>query len=299
MSYFSGLEALNAYYPHLIMNNEASSKNEGDGDEAQGSPNQVKHLTFEDWKKLKRKVPSECKDLMDRAEKLCLKTFPSQKLSQNVTFLVHELIRTLPSANTVADDRKDTLVVMPFETQGRSDQNEALKEVWKHELMAKLQAQKAFYIVEDGQITGFYVPLGHQEIREWLDSPENEKFVREVKTVSIKKRLKALPDEIGRFVGLTRLTLSRNELTRIPDSIWNLSKLTKLSLHHNRLKEIPDGIGNLRQLRKLYLQNNQLKEIPESIGNLSRLATLDLRCNRIEELPKAIDHLARLVKLYL
>lgn len=298
MSYFSGLEALNAYYPHLIMNNEAPPKNEGDGDEVQGSSNRVKHLTFKDWKKLKRKVPSECKDLMDRAEKLCLKTFPSQKLSENVTFLVHELISTLPSAITVADDRQETLNARPFETQGRSDQDEALKEAWNQELVVKLQDQKAFYIVEDNQTTGFYVPLGHQEIREWLDTPENEKFIAEVKTVSIKKRLKALPDEIGRFVGLTRLTLSRNELTRIPDSIWNLSKLTKLSLHHNRLKEIPEEIGNLRQLRKLYLQNNQFKEIPESIKKLSRLNTLDLRCNQIEELPKAIEHLTQLVKLY-
>ena len=142
--------------------------------------------------------------------------------------------------------------------------------------------------------------------------------------------LTCLPEEIGRFTRLERLSLtdaiieelpesigdlaelrelvvryqdpqyfrgligSRCPLHRIPATIGKLLKLETLDLSGNSVTALPEAIGELRALKVLRLAGCPLTTLPESLGQLENLEVLDLSGCPLERLPNSIGDLRRL-----
>jgi Leucine-rich repeat (LRR) protein len=144
-------------------------------------------------------------------------------------------------------------------------------------------------------------PTSAQEIRSWLNNPENKTELDRITKLNLNwLGLRILPPEIGNFSALQRLWLgNHNQLQSIPDTIGNLTALQELHLDNNQLQSIPDTIGNLTALQELHLHNNQLQHLPDTIGNLSALQTLSLNNNQLQSLPCTIENLSTLQMLCL
>jgi tetratricopeptide (TPR) repeat protein len=100
--------------------------------------------------------------------------------------------------------------------------------------------------------------------------------------LSIKfKNLTKIPEEIGKFIDLRELDLSRNQIENI-EGLTELISLRKLTFRENRIQKI-DGLVSLIQLNELDLSDNQIETI-EGIFNLRKLETLELSRNRIKKL---------------
>ena len=135
--------------------------------------------------------------------------------------------------------------------------------------------------------------------------------------------LAALPGEVGRLTGLTRLNLSGNRLpfegvpwealAQLPSltvlslaanalagpvpagSLGALSALEKLSLRGNRITDVPAGtLPGVPRLRVLDVAENELNALPEDVGVLSDLAELSLDGNRLAVLPEGLCRLRKL-----
>jgi Leucine-rich repeat (LRR) protein len=144
-------------------------------------------------------------------------------------------------------------------------------------------------------------PTSAQEIRSWLNNPENKTELDRITKLNLNwLGLRILPPEIGNFSALQRLWLgNHNQLQSIPDTIGNLTALQELHLDNNQLQSIPDTIGNLTALQELHLDNNQLQSIPDTIGNLTALQELHLHNNQLQHLPDTIGNLSALQTLSL
>jgi internalin A len=72
-------------------------------------------------------------------------------------------------------------------------------------------------------------------------------------------KLTWLPDGIGGFTALRRLSFYYNEITFVHNALWRLTKLETLNLSANRIDFIGDGIEALTALRELDLRDNPLE----------------------------------------
>jgi hypothetical protein len=142
-------------------------------------------------------------------------------------------------------------------------------------------------------------PRSTEEIRFWLNNPENKIELDRIKTLSLGSLgLEILPSEIGNLGSLKSLFLQDNQLKSLPDAIGNLGSLQLLALYCNQLKSLPDAIGNLSSLKTLNLQNNQLKSLPDTIGNL-RVVGLNLQNNHLDSIPATLKDLSLLDTFHL
>eukprot|EP01116_Phalansterium_solitarium_P010562 TRINITY_DN2547_c0_g1_i3.p1 TRINITY_DN2547_c0_g1~~TRINITY_DN2547_c0_g1_i3.p1 ORF type:complete len:730 (-),score=235.15 TRINITY_DN2547_c0_g1_i3:389-2578(-) len=108
-----------------------------------------------------------------------------------------------------------------------------------------------------------------------------------------------MPDTIGRFVRLQRLTLYNNNIGALPSQIGALTMLVKLNLSINCISELPAEIGLLRALRWLSLSSNRLTSLPAEVCQLSELRLLNVEDNRLSELPCGFSRLHNLDTLCL
>jgi len=108
------------------------------------------------------------------------------------------------------------------------------------------------------------------------------------------KKLKSLPDSIGKLTNLKSLNLYNNQLTTLPDSIGKLTNLTKLDLGNNQLTTLPDSIAKLTNLKSLIISDNQLTTLPDFIGKLTNLTSLLFHSNRLTKLTNVIGELTNL-----
>jgi Leucine-rich repeat (LRR) protein len=70
-------------------------------------------------------------------------------------------------------------------------------------------------------------------------------------------------------VHLQDLNLSGNQLTSLPDNIGTWTELKKLSVHGNQLQQLPQqGWEQLQQLDEVCVQGNQLTALPDGIAKL-------------------------------
>ena len=90
--------------------------------------------------------------------------------------------------------------------------------------------------------------------------------------------LTALPEGIGRLVGLKKLGLRLNDgLITLPAGLWTLVGLEELNLFQCGLRALPEGIGRLVGLKRLDLSNNKdLTALPAGLGQLRNLEELEL-----------------------
>ncbi|MGE0669911.1 MAG: leucine-rich repeat domain-containing protein [Parachlamydiales bacterium] len=170
------------------------------------------------------------------------------------------------------------------------NQNVDLETIWDEQLFDEFDELDAFKEIDP--------PAGHEEIRAWLNNPNNFQFIQKIKHLDFKGLdLTILPEEIGLFTGLITLDLTENNIRYLPESIGNLLQLKKLTVCYNRLEVIPDSIGKLKHLEILDLTANSLRKIPASLCEANSLLSLELGENLIKSLPDEIGKLTQLVKL--
>ncbi|KAH8059780.1 glycosyl transferase [Aureococcus anophagefferens] len=97
--------------------------------------------------------------------------------------------------------------------------------------------------------------------------------------------LLALPEDLGRFTGLTTLAATRNKLEKLPQELFNLAHLEVLMLSGNRIRHLPEDVDELGELKTLTLTNNRLSALPTTLRSLAKLSTLALAGNAFTEHP--------------
>jgi Leucine-rich repeat (LRR) protein len=100
-------------------------------------------------------------------------------------------------------------------------------------------------------------------------------------------------------VPLVELNLQRNKITTVPDAIGSFSSLKKITFNYNEIEEVNPGIGRLKTLEEVSFYNNKLKAIPSGIYALQALKTIDLYHNEIARVEDDIVKLKSLEILYL
>jgi internalin A len=132
---------------------------------------------------------------------------------------------------------------------------------------------------------------------EWIDEncfspkPEDVRELKKILTLNInissgwgeKKKLKKIPQEIGKLVSLEELIISSNNIDKIPSSIGNLKNLKKLIIDcsFGIILSIPETIGDLNNLEELILKLNKYTKIPTSIQKCLKLKKLDINITDI------------------
>jgi Leucine-rich repeat (LRR) protein len=112
-------------------------------------------------------------------------------------------------------------------------------------------------------------------------------------------QLTSLPEAIGSFASLEKLSVSRNSLTSLPVSLGRLAKLKTLDVSYNSLSALPPlGAACLEELNA---SNNRLTSVPAELGIAPRLRALLLDDNQLEPagLPEAVLTCSNLVNLQL
>lgn len=114
-----------------------------------------------------------------------------------------------------------------------------------------------------------------------------------------RNKIKTVPDAIGDFSSLKKLSFNYNEITDIKHGIAKLQKLEELSLYQNKLSVIPKSLYELRNLKVVDLYYNQIEKIEDAVANLKKLEVLYLANNKIYSLSDNIGALSNLRELYL
>jgi Leucine-rich repeat (LRR) protein len=71
-------------------------------------------------------------------------------------------------------------------------------------------------------------------------------------------KLTWLPDGVGGFTSLRRLSFYDNEIVFVHDALWRLTRLETLNLANNRIDFLGDGVEALTSLRELDLRGNPI-----------------------------------------
>jgi len=111
--------------------------------------------------------------------------------------------------------------------------------------------------------------------------------------------LEILPEDIGKLINISTLTLTSNKLLQIPIEIKNLENLRHLNLSNNQLKILPEDLFfKLNQLETLNLSNNLLEQCPLFYGdNNKKLAIINLSHNQLQILPDFPQQLENLSQI--
>ncbi|XP_051122616.1 plant intracellular Ras-group-related LRR protein 3 [Andrographis paniculata] len=138
-----------------------------------------------------------------------------------------------------------------------------------------------------------------EEVVRILTEAQNSNKERVIERIDLSgRRLKFLPEALGKIQGLIFLNLSKNHLQVLPDSISGLRKLEELDVSSNLLEGLPDSIGLLVNLKVLNVSGNKLQKLPESIAGCRSLIELDASFNNLMFLPTNIGYgLTNLQKL--
>ena len=97
--------------------------------------------------------------------------------------------------------------------------------------------------------------------------------------------IESLPEDIGKLLHISTLTLTSNKLCQIPHEIKNLENLRHLNLSNNQIKHLNEDLFlKLNQLETLNLSHNLLENLPKFSPENKRLAILNLSHNQLETL---------------
>ncbi|EPS71404.1 hypothetical protein M569_03354 [Genlisea aurea] len=114
---------------------------------------------------------------------------------------------------------------------------------------------------------------------------------KEIEKVDLSgRKLKILPEALGKLRSLILLNLSNNQLQVLPDSIAGLENLEELYLSGNLLETLPDSIGLLFKLKTIDVSGNKLLALPDTISQCRMLVELDASFNRLTYLPTNIGY---------
>lgn len=129
--------------------------------------------------------------------------------------------------------------------------------------------------------------------------PDLSPFFKNTKTLDIVSWSGDIPEWIGHFPKLEKLTTTAEFWDRLPNSLEKLSNLRKLKLKDCKfLRNLPDSMPKLVNLRSISLIHcNQLSLLPENLGEL-HLKDLNIRhCRTLARLPSTLGQLSQLEEL--
>ncbi|BFO66733.1 leucine-rich repeat domain-containing protein [Chryseobacterium sp. KCF3-3] len=113
------------------------------------------------------------------------------------------------------------------------------------------------------------------------------------------KKIKTIPNDIGKLKNLEQIDLPRNSISYIPMSLFNLIKLKRLNLEENLLANLPSDIKKLKKITILSLGNNPISILPNEICSLDSLKMLPIENTNISELPNCLNNLKLLERIYI
>ncbi|MFP2962801.1 leucine-rich repeat domain-containing protein [Myxococcus sp. 1LA] len=126
-----------------------------------------------------------------------------------------------------------------------------------------------------------------------------ETFPRDTKDLFLMgRRLGVIPELIGEFSELERLTVKHAHLLQVSGALSRLTKLKQLDLAWNpKLETLPPELGQLEGLESLNLDNTGVRALPETLGQLTRLKYLGLKATPMTTLPPWLSRLSSLKHL--
>lgn len=132
-------------------------------------------------------------------------------------------------------------------SQMQANHDAALEKIWP-EIFMQIELEE------------FPVDFKADQIRKWLNDPNNAKHIRSVASLNLNHcKLTSLPPEITLFTQLKWLYLSGNRLTSLPQEITILKELYALDLSRNHFSSRPSEIDHLAKLKILDLSDNHME----------------------------------------
>ncbi|MBL0695498.1 leucine-rich repeat domain-containing protein [Comamonas sp. JC664] len=124
-------------------------------------------------------------------------------------------------------------------------------------------------------------------------------FPRDTKDIFLLGRtLGVVPERVGEFSSLERLSLRHARLTQVSGALSRLTALKQLDLSWNPgLETLPPELGQLEGLESLVLDNTGVRVLPETLGQLARLKYLGLKATPMMSLPTWLHRLRGLKHL--
>ncbi|WAM26218.1 leucine-rich repeat domain-containing protein [Myxococcus sp. NMCA1] len=124
-------------------------------------------------------------------------------------------------------------------------------------------------------------------------------FPRDTKDIFLMgRKLGVVPELIGEFSELERLTLKHAQLTQVSGALSRLTKLKQLDLAWNpKLETLPPELGQLEGLESLNLDNTGVRALPKVVGQLTRLRYLGLKATPMTTLPPWLSRMSSLKNL--
>jgi len=251
---------------------------------------------FMAWKKLRDNPPFGPWDISLSMHEVEYNTADQSNLVNHVDLLFRNFMQLIHTHFHAIYEPEEQWMIDSLQLSVLQDrlhehnQNVDLETIWDELLFDEFDELDAFVEIDP--------PAGHEEIRAWLNNPNNFQFIQQIKHLDFNGLdLLVLPEEISLFTGLITLDLTENKIRYLPESIGNLLQLQKLTVCYNRLEVIPDSIGKLKHLEILDLTANRLRKIPASLCDANSILSLELGENLIKSLPDEIGKLTQLVKL--
>lgn len=133
-----------------------------------------------------------------------------------------------------------------------------------------------------------------------IELPDSVERLVQLREIVIDGPFSRIPATLVRLSALEAFSVSspiqkRKRVTALPADVGRLCSLRELHLRGHCVKELPDSLCDLRELRSLDLFGSPFPRLPPRFGELTNLETLDLSyCKELKELPASFGDLAGL-----
>jgi len=137
-----------------------------------------------------------------------------------------------------------------------------------------------------------------------IELPDSVEKLGQLREIVIDGPFSRIPATLVRLSALEVFSVAspiqkRKRVTALPADVGRLCSLRALHLRGHCVKELPDSLCDLRELRSLDLFGSPFPRLPARFGELTNLETLDLSyCKELKELPASFGDLSGLRTFY-